>query len=630
MNNKYTPTTWVGSKTVATADVMNNIEKGVKDAHDRLDGVDTLIDDISINVKKYGAKGDGITDDDVAIQIADSKGGVLFFPPGEYILTNPPASKCYGNDAMLITNGGYRMVLDSKPLEVNSFLQSDNTRLNNTDLGINAGKKLTPNDYGNVAIGNNALKDATEFTEKDPSTNEDVLKRAVKNIAIGHNALNEANWLYHNVVIGVDACRNTTMGERNTVVGNNTALGMGDSIIVGRNHMFRSDVDTKYLDDLWSDWRGYAGQPDSPSSDIIPTKRDEVKGNTAIGRNALGWTTRPMYCTAVGYNALEKALAGNGTVSIGVNSAYNTIKSNNSVVVGMNANTYNSTSNGDVSLGYGAMNSVPHSDYNVAIGYQALYGANTARGVTISDNIAIGRFALANTQGAIVSNVSVGASALRYNQGNFNTAIGQQASQDNTTGGYNTSIGCNAGRSLTTATKYTALGYNALNNATMDGFTNITGVGQNSTVSDSNQVQLGNSQATPYAFNALQLRSDRRDKMDIEDVKLGLDFINKLKPVEYRMNIRESYVDYDEEGNAIEVENDGSRSGKRKHMGLIAQDVKSVLDEMNVDYSFFQHHSVNGGKDVMSLSYEELISPLIKSIQELTSRVCELEAQLQK
>lgn len=613
MSNKYTPTTWVGSKTVATADVMNNIEKGVKDAHNRLDDVDILMDDVSVNVKKYGAKGDGINNDDEAINNASSKGNVLFFPPGKYLLTNPPNKKAYGVDAILVTNDGYEMALDSKPLEVNSKWQTY-IRLNNTDLGVNAGKNLNPDSYGNVAIGNNAMRDGSVGV--------------IKNIAIGHNVLNQATKIYQNTVVGTDACRDTVMSERNTVVGSNAGISMGDTIVVGRNYMFREDTDTSELDRLWSDWRTYAGTVNEPK--IVPITRDETRGNTAIGRNVLGWAIKPNYCTAMGYNALEKALAGVGTVSIGVNSSYNTIKSNNSVVVGMNANTSNSTSNGDVSIGYGAMNSVPHSDYNVAIGYQALYGANTARGVTISDNIAIGRFAQANTQGAITSNVSVGASALRYNQGNFNTAIGQQASQDNTTGGYNTSIGCNAGRSLTTATKYTALGYNALNNATIDGFTNITGVGQNSTVSDSNQVQLGNSQATPYAFNALQLRSDRRDKIDIEDVKLGLDFINKLKPVEYRMNIRESYVDYDEEGNAIEVENDGSRSGKRKHMGLIAQDVKSVLDEMDVDYSFFQHHSVNGGKDVMSLSYEELISPLIKSIQELTSRVCELEAQLQK
>ena len=36
MSNTYTPTTWVGGKTIATADVMNNIENGIVDAHNAI------------------------------------------------------------------------------------------------------------------------------------------------------------------------------------------------------------------------------------------------------------------------------------------------------------------------------------------------------------------------------------------------------------------------------------------------------------------------------------------------------------------------------------------------------------------------------------------------------------------
>ena len=91
------------------------------------------------------------------------------------------------------------------------------------------------------------------------------------------------------------------------------------------------------------------------------------------------------------------------------------------------------------------------------------------------------------------------------------------------------------------------------------------------------------------------------------------------------MNIRESYIDYDDEGNAINNVNDGSRAGKRKHLGLIAQDVKEVLDDIGLDYAMYQDHKVNGGKDVLSLGYEELIAPLIKAIQELSLKVKQLE-----
>ena len=43
MSKKYTPTNWVANKTVATADVMNNIEKGIEDAHQDIEILDSQI-----------------------------------------------------------------------------------------------------------------------------------------------------------------------------------------------------------------------------------------------------------------------------------------------------------------------------------------------------------------------------------------------------------------------------------------------------------------------------------------------------------------------------------------------------------------------------------------------------------
>ena len=559
------------------------------------------------NVNIYGVYGDGVTNyTSVIADIPNDK--PLYFPPGEYILDTPPNNKCFGYGATLIVENGYIMRLDTKPLEVNSIWQNT-IRLNNTDLGINAGKKLGASNYGNVAIGNNALQTAES--------------RTIKNVAIGHNALSEGTWIYQNTVLGTDACRNTTMGERNTVVGSNAGLTLGSDNLVGVHYFYRTDNDVSELDTLWPEWREYVGSTDSPN--IIPTQREDVKGNTAVGRNSLGWTIKPLYCTAIGYNALEKAIDGSNMVSIGVNNSYNTIKATNTTSVGTNANVDCSTTFGDVSVGYGAMGSMPHGEYNTAIGYQSMAGVSLIdRNQTFKDNVAVGRFTISNSNNGVTNNVAVGVSALRYANGSNNVAIGYQA-LSNISSDNNVAIGYRAGYELTNASYATALGMNALSNKTCDGYTNITGVGNNSTVSGDNQVQLGNATANPYAFNALQLRSDERDKVDIVDLKIGLDFINALRPVEYRMNIRESYIDYDEHGEVINNVNDGSRAGERKHSGLIAQDVKRVLDDIGVDYAMYQDHKVNGGKDVLSLGYEELIAPLIKAIQELTVRINKLE-----
>jgi hypothetical protein len=41
------------------------------------------------------------------------------------------------------------------------------------------------------------------------------------------------------------------------------------------------------------------------------------------------------------------------------------------------------------------------------------------------------------------------------------------------------------------------------------------------------------------------------------------------------------------------------------------------MDEIGIDFGGFQDHKISGGDDVLSIGYEELIAPIIKSIQEL-------------
>lgn len=64
MSQNYIPTKWEDNRTVGTASVMNNMEKGIKDAHDRIDGVDSQIKDTAKKTsiedgKLYLLKSDG-------------------------------------------------------------------------------------------------------------------------------------------------------------------------------------------------------------------------------------------------------------------------------------------------------------------------------------------------------------------------------------------------------------------------------------------------------------------------------------------------------------------------------------------------------------------------------------------
>ena len=106
---------------------------------------------------------------------------------------------------------------------------------------------------------------------------------------------------------------------------------------------------------------------------------------------------------------------------------------------------------------------------------------------------------------------------------------------------------------------------------------------------------------TIYAGNGTINTSDKREKKDIEDSDLGLDFIKKLRPVSFRKK--------------------KVAKGKKdiKHYGLIAQEVEKLLPEETI-------YSYNKEVDHYGIYYSELIGPVVKAIQELEEKVSELTA----
>ena len=172
------------------------------------------------------------------------------------------------------------------------------------------------------------------------------------------------------------------------------------------------------------------------------------------------------------------------------------------------------------------------------------------------------------------------------------------------------------------------------------GIFTTTGIGNNAQVTGANQNQLGDSGTTTYAYGAVQNRSDVRDKADIRDTQLGLKFISSLRPVDFKWDMREDYrpdplpenateeerAAYLESAKLANITHDGSKKRNRYHHGLIAQEVKAVLDAQGIDFGGYQDHKIAGGDDVLSIGYEELIAPLIKAVQELAARVAALES----
>jgi hypothetical protein len=264
---------------------------------------------------------------------------------------------------------------------------------------------------------------------------------------------------------------------------------------------------------------------------------------------------------------------------------------------------------------------------HTAFGYKALYSLTTAY-----YNTAVGAEALRDNQTGN-SNVAVGTQASKLATGAWNTAVGYRALYASA-GNDNVAVGHEALRRLSSGDRNTALGRLALyymqNGSNATTLVNCAGLGRDSRVSGNNQVQLGDSATTTYAYGAVQDRSDERDKTDIANTDLGLDFIMKLRPIKFRWDYREDYFEEvlnEETGDSelVPVTKDGSRKRTRFHQGLIAQEVKVAMDELGIDFGGYQDHSINGGNDVKTLGYQELIPVMIKAIQELKAEIEELK-----
>ena len=391
-----------------------------------------------------------------------------------------------------------------------------------------------------------------------------------------------------------------------------------------------SSITTKFLrgDNTWQT---------VSSGATIPTTTAILKGDNAgnavaatAGTDYAGISTANSFTVDQTINGL-KVGRGGGNVSSNTANGYNALNSNTT-------GTHNTAN------GYQALQTITAGSYNTAHGSQALYSHTTG-----ANNTANGFQALySNTTG--YENTAVGYRALQANTtGVDNTSVGNGALFSNTTASNNTGVGYGALFSNTTGANNTAIGYQALNNNTT--YSNCTGIGYNAQVGGSNQLRLGDSATTVYTQSGTVSASDARDKADIRDTVLGLDFINALRPVDYRWDIRLDYMTpmpepleipedaTDEEKVEIEAQNkaareqwleenelanlqhDGTHKRVRFHHGLIAQEVETLIDETGVDFGGFQNFAVKGGQDMKAIAYEELIAPLIKAVQELNQRL---------
>ena len=398
-----------------------------------------------------------------------------------------------------------------------------------------------------------------------------------------------------NVGLGTNALSSLATGsQQNTAVG----YGAGQTMSTGSSSTF---VGT------------YAGRYNTGSN------------NVAVGREAL--------------SAQTSGSGGNNT-AVGISSLRLLTTGTYNIAVGEDAGRSITSGAQNVAIGYGALQDRTTGQYGIGIGYFAGYYLTSGL-----NNIAIGRQAgRGSTSGSTAAhNVAIGTDTLRdLTTGNYNIAIGNQAGANVESGDYNVLLGDQAGTSYTSGRRNIALGYAAAYSGVtaeyqvavgwLSGFgatgDNCTFVGANagdatcsgqnntclgyqadpSSSTVSNEITLGNASVTTLRCNTQTISSlsDKRDKTEIEDLPLGLDFINTLRPVKFKWETRDGNI------------KDGTLDA-----GFIAQDLQSAQSASDAEYL---NMVMDENPDRLEARYGQLIPVLVQAIKDLKLQLDTIKA----
>lgn len=323
--------------------------------------------------------------------------------------------------------------------------------------------------------------------------------------------------------------------------------------------------------------------------------------NTAVGASALWWTTTGSENTAVGREALIRNETGFYNTAVGFQSLYYN-KSSWNTATGHTSLFKNTTGSNNTAHGYAALYENTIGNYNVALGRSAMYFNNTG-----SYNTATGYYAFANNT-----------------TGQRNSASGFRALDNNTTGGHNTAYGAHALNYVNTGSYNTGVGYDA--GPTLIDLTNTTAIGYLAVPTASNQVRIGNTAVTSIGGQVSWTTfSDGRFKKDIKEDVSGLDFINHLRPISYvvdKIGVNKFLHVSDSSGNQLET-----RSVPMRQTGFVAQEVEAIVKKTG--YIFYGVDAPKSENDHYGIRYAEFVVPLVKAVQELSTKVEEQQQQIQ-
>ena len=487
----------------------------------------------------------------------------------------------------------------------------------NTLVGNEAGTAITTGD-GNVAVGFEALK-----TEDAHGRNTAVGYQALKVLDAGANGFNTA--------VGYQAGVSINTGTVNTLIGHQA----GDALTTGNNNVAvgHEALGAEIQGDLNTAVGVGALQSQSNSSD------GDIY-NTAVGYNAGNSITTGVENTLVGALAGDAFTDADFNIAIGWGALGADTKGNKSVAIGVGAldaqNFTSSTDAHNVAVGHGAGGAVTTGKFNNFI------GSESGDAITVGNsNVAMGYRALSSdTQGD--NAVAIGEQALTNqnftsSQDSFNVAVGANAGQGCTTGEKNTFIGGKAGGDSTqSGSKNVAVGWEAGFNLTSGGNNIMVGHQAGRAASHSGNINSGSDTICLgdddinnfFCADTSISSSDSRDKADITDFNIGLNWIKDLRPITYKWDKR-SWYGTDEEPYGTP---DGSKKRSKVHIGFLAQEVLEVEKANGFADDMDNMLTCNLTEDGQryGMKYERLVPVLVNAIKELSAKNDALEARIKK
>ena len=370
-------------------------------------------------------------------------------------------------------------------------LQSQTSGNSNTGIGYAAGNLITTTSQ-NTAIGARSMEFSTGVSN-NTGVGYGTLRYVVgsNNIGVGKSAypgiVGGTSTGTDNMAIGNDNLTSNTTGSQNTTIGNSSMYFNttgSQNIAIGQFTLYNSTTRSanvaighealRYVDIDFQTAIGTAalrgsttvanntGTNNSAIGYFALSANTSGSSNTAIGRSSMPVNTTGGENTAIGRATLNSNDTGSRNTAIGLNALWTNTSGTDNTAIGINAGFSSATVNSGTYIGAYAGRYIING-FQTAIGFEALQGNSTTANNTGTQNLAIGYRALRfNSSGS--NNLAIGLNTMaNHTTGSHNIAIGTAAMQNNLTSGQNVAIGVSSQFTNSSASgSNTSVGYQSL------------------------------------------------------------------------------------------------------------------------------------------------------------------------